>query len=169
MQEMGLLAAAGAMLQALSQIQGRLWNNSTHASRKKQLPSIINTWKVASNIALLLLFWAAMFLLYKRLALQKKKSVKNGTRNEFSLICEKFEKMFPDMQEMIVQKWEELGWKFLCTLTTQFIKFVFLLLKVTVQIMGPSRWQQSQALPTASAVMLHASILGSLRLFKFQC
>ena len=45
-----------------------------------------------------------MFLLYKRLALQKKKSVKNGTRNEFSLICEKFEKMFPDMQEMIVQK-----------------------------------------------------------------
>ena len=35
--------------------------------------------------------------------------------------------------------------------TTQCIKFVLLQLKVTVQIKGLSRWQQSRALPTASA------------------
>ena len=54
-------------------------------------------------------------------------------------------------------------------LTTQCIKFVLILLKVTVQIRGLSRWQQSRALPTTSAVNPVYWALGSLRLFEFQC
>ena len=49
-----------------------------------------------------------------------------------------------------VAVWESLHTT-IWTLTMQCIKFVLLPLKVTVQIRGLSKWQQSQALPTTSA------------------
>ena len=68
-----------------------------------------------------------------------------------------------------LQALRELRELFCCTPTTQCIKFVLLLLNVTVQIKGLSLWQQSRAWPTASEGTPLICSLGSPRLFAFQC